>query len=228
MQTVTILKYPYTFENRAPVFLDGVLFMPDFYTEEEQVKHREFFDPSWSKLFEHQKVYVEYCSGNGQWLCEMAKKHPNILWIGCELKYERVKKIYKRVKTEKITNLIICFGQAEVLTKYYIPKNSLKAVFINFPDPWPKKKHAKHRLFQKPFLEDLKIAMAQGASICLATDDMPYLLQAIDELTLCHFFPSLDSPFYQILPKDYGYSFFEDLWTLKGKQNFQTLFLKHD
>jgi tRNA (guanine-N7-)-methyltransferase len=226
MQTMYHLKYPYTFEERAPTFLDGVLFIPEFYTQEDQKHHQSFSDSHWFSMFVTKPVFVEYCSGNGQWLCEMAKKHPDILWIGCELKYERVKKIYKRIKTEQITNCLIAFGTAETLTKFYLPKESISFVYINFPDPWPKKKHAKHRLFQAPFLEDLKKVMSEEAKICLATDDMPYLEQAILEMSSSNLTPCLTAPYYRPLPEDYGYSFFEDLWTIKGKQNYQTLFLK--
>lgn len=226
MHTKHHLKYPYSFEQRRPIFEDCVLFIPDFYTEAEQLNHKNFFNQDWLSLFKERKIYVEYCSGNGQWICEMAKQYPNILWIGCELKYERVKKIYKRIKTEAITNCIIAFGQAEVLTKYYLPQESIASVFINFPDPWPKKRHAKHRLFQPSFLNDLKQAMLSGSEVILATDDLPYLEEAINVLNSSGFIPVLSTPYYQILPDNYGYSFFEDLWTLKGKQNYQTLFFK--
>lgn len=226
METIDSLKYPYTFENRTPTFLEGVLFVPDFFDDEGQRHHQRFQDEAYFKLLEAKPIYIEYCSGNGQWLCAMAKKHPDIFWIGCELKYERVKKIYKRIKAEKITNCMIAFGSAETFTKYYLPQSCLASVFVNFPDPWPKKKHAKHRLFQVSFLKDLFCVMKQDAQVCLATDEMSYLEQAMFELQASGFKPILDTPFYRLLPKDYGYSFFEDLWTLKGKQNYQTLFYK--
>lgn len=228
MTTQSYLKYPYTYENRTPVFIDGVLFIPEFFTETDELKHSVFSDSNWDKLCKHPNIYVEYCSGNGQWVCEMAKKHPEVLWIACEIKYSRANKIYKRIHAESIPNCIVVFGAAEILTKYYLKPASVNSVFINFPDPWPKKRHAKHRLFQTPFLMDLKTAMRANGQLCLATDDMPYLEQAISEMTLLGFKAVYQAPHYQLLPEDYGYSFFEDLWSQKGKQNYQTRFTKHD
>lgn len=226
METDYSLKYPYSYQERTPMFRDGVLFIPEFFTLKDLERHCEFQNEDWKKICAHPKLCIEYCSGNGQWICEMAKKNPDMLWIACEIRYDRVRKIYKRINIEKIPNCIIAFGAAETLTRYYLPNECLKSVYINFPDPWPKKRHAKHRLFQAPFLCDLHSCMVTKAEICLATDDMPYLEQALAELKGCGFIPAIDDPYYKPLDENHGYSFFEDLWTFKGKQNYQTNFYK--
>lgn len=222
------LFYPYTYEERHPVFLDRVLFMPDFFTESDLQKHKHFSCPAWLAALDHDNIYVEYCAGNGQWIVEMAKRHPDVLWIAVEMKFQRVRKIFKRMQSEGVKNVIIAFGTAEVFTKFYLPQSIVKKVFVNFPDPWPKKKHAKHRLFQDEFLSDLKKALSSLSSMTLATDDLPYMQEAVSALSSAGFKTLIKEPFYEPLATDYGYSFFGDLWEKKGKINYQTQFSYHD
>jgi tRNA (guanine-N7-)-methyltransferase len=224
----TQLFYPYTFEERKPLFQEGVLFIPEFYQDQASSAHMAFNCQEWAKAMSHPTIYVEYCAGNGQWICQMAKNHPDILWIACELKFDRAAKIYKRIKSEKISNCLVAFGTAELLTKYYLKPLSISAVFVNFPDPWPKKKHAKHRLFQQEFLSDLKKIMKKGSILTLATDDQPYLEESVEALNQAKLTPVFQAPFYTPLDSSYGYSFFGDLWVKKGKINYQTKFINHD
>lgn len=222
------LLYPYKFENRHPVFLDGVLFIPDFFTDEDLGYHKNFSCPDYSSRFNHPTIYIEYCAGNGQWIVEMAKRHPDVLWIAVEMKFQRVRKIFNRARAEHVSNLMIAFGMAEVFTKYYLPHKCISKVFVNFPDPWPKKKHAKHRLFQEGFLTDLKLGLKNSSTLTLATDDLPYMHEAVLSLSSSGFKPSLNEPYFEPLDATYGYSFFGDLWEKKGKTNYQTHFSYHD
>lgn len=222
------LLYPYTFDNRTPTLVDFVLFIPEFFTEDDLKRHSLFCSEDLNRIFKHPCIYVEYCAGNGQWIVEMAKSQPDVLWIAVEKKFERVKKIYKRAQLEGISNLLIAFGTAEDFTKYYLPSAVVKQVFVNFPDPWPKKKHAKHRLFQDDFLNDVKRVCACQSVMTLATDDVPYLDEAVAAMSQSHMKPFYKEPFYKPLDSNHGYSFFEDLWKKKGKINYQTKFIIHD
>ena len=220
------LLYPYTYENRKPLFQDGVLFIPEFFTEEDLGLHRNFRNPEWDGITNHLKIQLEICSGNGQWIVEQAKKYPEYLWIACEVRYDRVKKIYKRAKAENVTNLVVAFGYAETLLNFYVKNQSLEAIYVNFPDPWPKKRHAKHRLFQSEFIQNISRSLKHEAVISLTTDDTPYLEDSIANLIQGGLFPVYELPHYQVLDPEYGTSFFHDLWLDKGKKNYITKFKK--
>ena len=64
-----------------------------------------------------------------------------------------------------------------------IPENSLDAIHIFFPDPWPKKKHRKRRLVQRPFTDDLARRLKHSGFLYMVTDWEDYALHALEELT---------------------------------------------
>jgi len=198
------------------------LFIPDYFDQEDDLKHKEFKSEIWDHLLLHPKIALEFCAGNGQWVLDQAKNHPDTLWIACELRYDRVKKIYKKLKAERLSNVLIAFGYAETLTRYYLKPQILDAVYVNFPDPWPKKRHAKNRLFQTSFIEDLKPAMKSGSKLTLVSDDKIYIDESIQTMKNAGFQPSFNAPHFIPLNENYGSSFFEDLWIKKGKQNLKT------
>ena len=147
------LKYPHSWEERRPVLVDSVLFVPDHYDSYE-----EYTFPNWSssELFDNEHpVHVEYCSGNGTWIFERAKQFPMVNFVAVEKRFERVRKIWAKAKNAALKNLLIVCGEAHTTTKYYFPNQSVDEVYINFPDPWPKDRHAKHRLIQSPFASEL-------------------------------------------------------------------------
>jgi tRNA (guanine-N7-)-methyltransferase len=109
-------------------------------------------------------------------------------------------------------------GDALTLTRHYIPKKSLLEIFVNFPDPWPKLRHAKHRLIQAPFLSEVAKVSLPGAHATFVTDDELYSAQMLRELFLCpEWRPRLPAPHFAIDWTDYGNSYFFDLWKKKGR-----------
>jgi tRNA (guanine-N7-)-methyltransferase len=219
------LVYPYCYQDRAPIFVDGVLFIPEFFNQLDQSKHAQFGSLEWTASFNHPQIALEICSGNGQWLIEQAQKRAHVLWIACELRYDRVKKIYKAIKKRCLTNVVIVLGSGELLAEYYLPQSSISEVYINFPDPWPKRKHAKNRLIQTPFISHLKKALKPQGIVSLATDDLDYMQQSVAVFKESKLKPLYEEPYYQPLAPDYGSSFFENLWSKKGKINRQTQFI---
>lgn len=87
---------------------------------------------------------------------------------------------------------------------------------MNFPDPWPKRHHAKHRLIQPPFLEALaRVACGKGYFV---TDDAPYAGQMVQVVKgSADWELAAEAPHYVHEWPGYGSSFFESLWKQKGK-----------
>jgi len=220
----TTLRYPYSFEARKPAYIWPVLFVPEFYQDEKEQAHLDFFDPEWERVLFHPHLRVEFCSGTGAWLIENALRYPEVQWIGVDLKYDRVQKIHNKIQKYHLKNCVAVLGQAEIFTRYYLKEHSVEQVYVNFPDPWPKKKHAKNRLMQAPFLTSIKKVLTPGGKLTFVTDDTEYLKQGILAMQSDGWSPALESPFYQPLASDYGTSFFETLWSSKGKINYLTQF----
>jgi len=208
------LKSEYSWQTRRPYVKDGILFVPKHYFE-----HETFVMPKLSEIFSnHNPIHIEYCSGNGDWIIEKAKANPEINFIAVEMLFERVRKIYAKRENQGIKNLLIVCGEAQPFTKYYLEPNSTESVYVNFPDPWPKARHAKHRLIQASFLKELLRVMKQGGSFYFTTDDDTYAHSVAQLLSKQQEFASdYPSPFFRTDIENYGYSFFKELWINKGK-----------
>jgi tRNA (guanine-N7-)-methyltransferase len=216
MKKKSDLRIPFVWEERHPVLLERFLYVPGLYEGHEKWQPLPWSDPA---IFGNERpVLLEYCSGNGQWISERAKQNPSLNWVAVDLRFDRSRKTWVRMFRENIPNLYVMCGEALTLTRHYIPKNSLAEIFVNFPDPWPKLRHAKNRLIQAPFLGEMAKVALRGAPATFVTDDETYASQMLRELCLSpEWRPRLPPPHYAIDLPDYGYSYFLDLWKKKGK-----------
>jgi tRNA (guanine-N7-)-methyltransferase len=203
------LRYPYKWHERKVLIQDGVLFIPDCI---------DTYAPAEIVFENDNPVHVEYCSGNGAWISSKALEFPHINWIAVEKKFERVSKIWNKIKAHQLKNLFIICGEGLNATQRYFKENSIAHVYVNFPDPWPKKRHWKHRIIQQPFLNEMHRVLADKGRLTFVTDDLDYSAVMREELHLSSKFTPF-SPVLTELP-GYGSSFFEQMWRAKGKPIF--------
>ncbi|MBS0616092.1 MAG: tRNA (guanosine(46)-N7)-methyltransferase TrmB [Verrucomicrobia bacterium] len=202
-----MLKYPFPWEERRPALHEGVLFIPDYYFE-----HHLWSFPGFAEIFgKEAPVHVEYCSGNGAWILEKAKNSPD-LWVAVEWRFDRVRKIWSKMRNLGLKNLLIVCGDARIFAQEYLPSDSVNDVYINFPDPWPKEKHAKNRIFQPSFIDQL--ARTTKGKVTTVTDDPTYRTQILTEMK--NWTSSFPEPGYVTEWPEYGASFFDTLWRQKG------------
>lgn len=210
------LKSPFKWDERHIVVKDRVWYVPDQFED-----FSSFTFPGWNHphFFENENpVCLEYCSGNGEWISNRAQEYPHLNWVGIEFKFEKVRRIWSKIKNYQLNNLIAVCGEGYSVTRHYIPPASIHGIFINFPDPWPKKRHAKHRIIQVSFIEEINRILKPNGSVTLVTDDVDhseYILKIFDHFP--HFKPLYEFPHYSIDNPNYGNSYFEDLWRSKGK-----------
>lgn len=133
-------------------------------------------DPSlnkgkWSQSFlNNNPLYLEIGCGKGQFITNLSKLHPDNNYIGIE-QYESV--LYLALeKAEEISpsNLKFLCVHAEYLTDYF-ENEEVNGIYLNFSDPWPKKRHAKRRLTSPRFLDIYKRILKSHAIIELKTDN---------------------------------------------------------
>jgi tRNA (guanine-N7-)-methyltransferase len=209
-----LLQPPFKWADRKILLQDHVLYVPDQLTG-----YADFHLPTWASLFGNDhRVHVEYCSGNGAWIVDKALANPSINWVAVELKFERVRQIWAKLKSFNLSNLLIICGEAKRATSYYIPDGSVENIYINFPDPWPKKRHWKHRLLQDLFFKEMARILISGGKVTFVTDDVDYSEVVIRDIRASGcFISAFDVPFYKTELAGYGNSFFESLWRSKGK-----------
>lgn len=204
------LTYPYKWEDRKVLLQDGVLFIPDQIEE---------YPPVDLSFFSGNPIFIEYCSGNGAWIIEKALERPDINWIAIEKKFDRVGKIWKKAKKLGLKNLLIIYGEGINATIRYFKEASIQEVFVNFPDPWPKKRHWKHRIINQVFLGEMQRILTLDGKVTFVTDDVEYSKVMEEELRVSRKFSPLHPAPLNELP-GYGSSYFEELWRSKGKPIF--------
>lgn len=210
------LKYPFSWEQRKPIFYEGVLFVPKYYE-----KHKDYCLQSVIKF--KGPFFIEYCSGNGDWIIEQAQMNKDYFWIAVEKQFDRVRKIWSKMHNHKVKNLLIVCADALTFTKEYLWKGAAQEIFVNFPDPWPKQRHAKNRLIQEPFINAITEIIRRGGKAVYTTDHYPYVCQMIEEMQRnCAWQSVFPKPFFTQVWKGYGRSWFADLFEKKGKQIYFT------
>lgn len=152
-------------------------------------------------------IYLEIGMGKGKFILEMALKYPNINFIGVE-KYAAVaSKAIKRIEEYNLPNLKILIMDAINLKD--VLENKVSRIYLNFSDPWPKKRHAKRRLTSPFYLESYD-ALFKGDMV---------IEQKTDNDDLCSY--SLESL------KEYGYEIKEISYDLH-KENKDVVMTEYE
>jgi tRNA (guanine-N7-)-methyltransferase len=210
------LKFPFSWDERLVLLKDRVLYIPEYYDRYEDFHFPDWEDP---QIFGNNKpVIVEYCSGNGTWIAKKAKDHPSYNWVAVEKRFDRVRKIWSKIKNDQLDNLFVICGEGLRLTREYIRNETVDQVYVNFPDPWPKKRHAKNRIIQSPFAEQMGRILKVDGVLTMVTDDPTYSEQMIEVLQQQEGMGSLyPEPYFVTELEGYGTSYFDTLWRDKGR-----------
>ncbi len=129
-----------------------------------------------------QSVTVEIGFGMGKATAIIAEQNPDKNYIGLEVHTPGVGKLLSEIDEKGLTNLYIIEYDAIEVLENMIPDSSVSAFHIFFPDPWPKKKHHKRRLVQRPRTDLLAKKLAPGGYLYMATDWEPYAEFALEQL----------------------------------------------
>lgn len=127
---------------------------------------------SWAKLFGNENpVHIEVGCGKGRFIAEMARQNPDINFIAFDVIPDVVLMgLEKTDGDETLNNLRFVIADASDLTEFFAP-GELARIYLNFSDPWKKKKQAKRRLTHSGFLAVYKEILADGAEIWFKTDN---------------------------------------------------------
>jgi tRNA (guanine-N7-)-methyltransferase len=124
-------------------------------------------------------VHLEIGFGNGDALAAMAALHPENHYVGIEVHRPGVGHLLRRVASEAIANVRVVNADATAVLAQRIQDAALAAIYIFFPDPWPKKRHHKRRLVQPEFVALLARKLAPGGLLRFATDWQHYAGHAL-------------------------------------------------
>jgi len=131
----------------------------------------------WEKVFaERRTLEIELGAGDGSFMMEWARRHPQTNFVALERLLGRVKKIAKRSVRENLRNVRALRLESAYFLKYLCPAESVSVLHVMFPDPWPKRKHHRHRLVQPEFIEACHKVLQSGGTLRFTTDHQDYFL----------------------------------------------------
>ena len=125
---------------------------------------------SFEQLNELGSYYLEIGSGKGQFLLDMALKYPNLTFVGVERNITCAGFTAKKLVENEINNAKLVHADAGQMTPN-IKDASVEGIFLNFSDPWPKKRHTKRRLTSESFLNEYYRILKKGARLIFKTDN---------------------------------------------------------
>ena len=122
----------------------------DKYVKRENI---EDLKGKWNEAFSNNNpIHAEFGTGRGKFITTLAKLNPDTNYIAMELKEEVLLKAVEKAVEANLTNILFIWGDVNKIEDYF-DKNELSRVYINFCDPWPKKRWAKRRLTHTNFLQ---------------------------------------------------------------------------
>ena len=116
------------------------------------------------------EIYVELGTGKGDFITQIAERNPQINFIGLEVEATCVLAAARKVREKNLSNVrLIVFDVSNIAELF--AEHTVDRLYINFCDPWPKKRHAKRRLTNVRFLELYKKILKLGGEIYFKTDN---------------------------------------------------------
>ena len=150
------------------------------FSENEQI--------SFSKTIQNtKKIYLEFGSGSGGHLIDLAQANPDTLCIGFEIRYKRIVRTAEKAKEKGIKNIMLLRARAEHFPKYF-QERKIDNVYVNFPDPWSKKKWKKHRLLSDEFLQSISKSLVNSGAFLYKTDHREYFEATLKLLQQASYF----------------------------------------
>jgi tRNA (guanine-N7-)-methyltransferase len=141
-----------------------------------------------------QPFEVELGCGDGSFIVKYAHLHPDRNFLGVERLGGRIRKVDRKGRRLGLANLRGVKIESAYLLQYLLPRHSVSALHLYFPDPWPKRKHWKNRLVNERFPELAHQVLTPGGIVYLRTDDRDYFEQMKSVFGASKIFRAVETP----------------------------------
>ena len=139
----------------------------DEYTVQEPEQNKG----KWNEFFENENpIHIEIGMGKGKFIMELARRNPNVNYVGIEKYSSVLVKALDKMKQEELSNVVFIRMDAEEIENVF-EKEEVAQIYLNFSDPWPKDRHAKRRLTSTRFLSCYEKILKQDGKVIFKTDN---------------------------------------------------------
>lgn len=188
------------------------------------VEENQNLPPDWNSLSASGRIFVEIGFGNGENLEFLAKKYPDVLIVGVEVSQLCVMKGARRALSQGLDNIRIMHGDARFLLRAMFAPETVDRLFMNFPCPWPKTRHAERRVTVPSFARLLNYLLKTGGTFELATDVDWYAEDANETITKTGAF---DTVSFEKNPQREYITKYERLWLSMNKDIWSVVLRKN-
>ncbi|MBQ6043880.1 MAG: tRNA (guanosine(46)-N7)-methyltransferase TrmB [Clostridia bacterium] len=133
---------------------------------------------------EYKKLYYEFGCGKGAFCCALAQREPESAIVAVEKVRDVLLMAMEKAAAAESANLRFCNFDLEHAADI-LPPQSADAIYLNFSDPWPRKRHAKRRLTSPAFLERYKLILKKGGVIYFKTDNAGLFEYSLETFAQC-------------------------------------------
>lgn len=141
-----------------------------------------FYKGKWNVVFKNSNpISIEIGMGKGDFIIEMAKRNPKINYIGIEMYDSVIVRAVQKLEKENIPNLRLIRMDANNINDVF--DKEVDVIYLNFSDPWPKKRHAKRRLTSHEFLEKYDLVFKKAKTIIQKTDNIYLFAFSVESLS---------------------------------------------
>ena len=144
-------------------------------------EHKEVMFTTEELLSFDKPINLEIGSGKGQFLVDMASKFPNEFFVGVERNVTCAGITCKKLVEQEVRNAKLMYLDAEKLM-LALKDNSINNIFLNFSDPWPKKRHHKRRLTAESYLNNYYRVLKKEGKLIIKTDNVDLFAFTIENL----------------------------------------------
>lgn len=211
--------------GRKPEDVPPLYFVRDELPPQDREESLSYF----ARLFKSRRpIVVEIGSGNGHFLVEYSITHPDRNFIGTEILLGRARKFASKIRKRGLRNIVVFRGDSRRFVWEYLYEKSVEEFIILFPDPWPKKRHQKHRLLTERFVRMLCDRLVDGGKISVATDHEGYRDYIIAVFASVGGFENSRETGFGYYPDDYPRTLFTNRFQKEGRPLYYLQWIKKD
>ncbi len=160
--------------------------LPEYLLSYEAAPPKEALATVLQKTAHHSEVYLDIGTGSGNFVLDSSKQDPKGFYLGVELRFKRAFRAAEKAQQAGLLNVFFFRAKAQDLIAA-LGDQSLSGVYVNFPDPWSKKKWEKHKLLKLDFLKEIARVLKTDGFFRYVTDHRGYFDQ------ICEIIPQVSA-----------------------------------